>query len=145
MRAKNHKTSHYSDEIDQQILNLKCEHPAITDNEIGKAVGLSREAVTRRRNRRPYQEALVASHKVTLASLEKLFSKAIGELGNLIQDPDPRIRLMASSAILKQMPQLPIKAMCEQENSFKIGRADEAEELPQEIVYVSRWGNQEGT
>ena len=125
--------------MDQKILSLSLQTPSITDAEIGEQVGLSRSAVTKRKLREGYQNALDSNFRITQGSLQQLLSKAIHEIGALVDHPDPRIRLSASSVILKFMPEMPIAVERDSETkTFKIGWQDEPESA-EHIQYVASW------
>lgn len=99
-----HKTSQ-ADLIDKKILDLTSQNPKITDEEIGNELGLSREAVNRRKKRKGFQLLLQENLEVSKNNINNLVRKSLSELEYLLSDPDPRIRLTAVSLALKFMPE----------------------------------------
>lgn len=85
------------DEVDKGILGIVLQRPATTDREIGVLVGLSREAVNRRRNRPAFAKALQESQLDALTIIQSNQATAARTLGTLLADTDPRLRLSAAS------------------------------------------------
>lgn len=99
---KIHKTS--PDEKDLKIFELSINDPTITDKEIADQIGMTREAITKRKNREGYA-GLVNDARVSLNSrLREISHKAAIELEKLLSDPDPKIRILAISLALKYKP-----------------------------------------
>lgn len=101
--SSNHKTSQ-PDEIDCKILEILMNNPSLTDQEIGKEVGLSRESVSRRRYREGFQALLKGSFNNNLIALDFLYKKSISALDSLLGNPDPKVQLGAISLIQKFLP-----------------------------------------
>ena len=144
MNTKRHKTAQ-PDAIDWKIAELSVTNPSITDAQIGKEVGLSRGAVTRRRQRPAFQSIFDRSVKHAQANLMLLMEKAVSELGSCLNNPDPKIRLAAAVQILKQMPEMPQRTeQVRQKILVDLSWADEEpkekDALP-DVVYVSKWGS----
>ena len=139
--TKRHKRS--PDVVDLSILKVGLENPSFTDEEIAKEIGMSREAVNRRKKGMGYQAALHESAKTTEGSIQSLISKSVSELHNLVGDPDPRIRLSAIALVLRFMPCLPLaKENADEEIVFKIGWEDDHNSQQSDIVYKACWSNE---
>lgn len=110
---------------DHKILELSAQHPPLSDQEIGRIVGLSRSAIVRRKRRPEFQDAVKGSLRLAQDQLLGLMQRAVTEAGALLQDPDPRIRLAAASTILKFMPEPKIEtALSPQITTFTVGFAE---------------------
>lgn len=102
--AEQNRTERDNDSLDAcdlKIARTLIETPAITDDELGKLLGLSRQTINRRRNsdsvKRLLREALSISEK----EIRRLSSKALSRLEALLDHEDPRIILSACAALLK--------------------------------------------
>lgn len=104
-------------------------NPGMTDKQIGELVGLSREAVVRRRKRPGYNEVFSEACQSAQDNLKLLFNKAVLELGKALDDPDPKIRLLAASQVMKHLPEAPSKAPIQRKIVIDLSWADE-NELP---------------
>lgn len=85
------------DEVDRAILQIVISRPATIDREIGVLVGLSREAVNRRRNRPVFARALEEAQLDALTIIQRNQAHAARRLGQLTRSKDDRIALSAAS------------------------------------------------
>lgn len=85
------------DEVDRAILQIVISRPATIDREVGILVGLSREAVNRRRNRPVFAKALEEAQVSALEIITRNQAHAARKLGKLVGSADDRIALSAAS------------------------------------------------
>ncbi len=85
------------DEVDRAILQIVISRPATIDREVGVLVGLSREAVNRRRNRPVFAKALEEAQLDALTIIQRNQAHAARKLGQLTRSQDDRIALSAAS------------------------------------------------
>lgn len=85
------------DEVDRAILQIIIARPATIDREVGVLVGLSREAVNRRRNRPVFARALEEAQLDALTIIQRNQAHAARRLGQLARSSDDRIALSAAS------------------------------------------------
>lgn len=65
---------------------------------------MSRESVTRRKNRAGYQSLLEINAEKIHNKLSDVVNRSVNELEALLSDPDPKIRLGAAALALKFLP-----------------------------------------
>lgn len=99
--AQNATKRDTSDEIDRKLVALVVTDPTITDEELGRRVGLSRSAVNRRRSSQRLQTLFKEAIPVFDESLSLILRKAMQTANDLLSDPDPRIRATASLSLLR--------------------------------------------
>jgi len=120
------------DELDRQLARLLIESPGITDHEIATRFGLTRATANRRRRAEKVQRLVSEAIAIPAQEIRRLMLKGLSRLEYLIDNPDPRISLLASAQIVK----LGSKAI---ENSFLI--ENQVSNQNQRIVYTACWGN----
>lgn len=84
------------DAVDRQMLQLVLAQPSITDTQIGAVVGLGRQAVNKRRNRRAFERAVKNEQLDALAILQRNQPKAARVLGELLASKDEDIQFKAA-------------------------------------------------
>lgn len=89
------------DPTDFAIVRELLSDPTQTDDGIAKKIGLSRQTVNKRRNSKSVQEEIKAKMEISSKRVEAVASKAWARLEELLEHPDPRIKLSAASAIIK--------------------------------------------
>ena len=126
------KTKHdkIPDEVDQKLSILLIENPSATDLELSSILKLSRQTINKRRNSEAVQS--LVSNKIMIPTEEyrRLVFKGLKKLELLIDDPDPRIALVAASHLLKlAIPQIPQPLERKPQIVWNIGWGDEQVEL----------------
>lgn len=94
------------DPMDLQIATLLIENPSITDHDIAEKVGISRQTVNRRRNSPSVREFVFSVLSIPQREVRRVTAKALMRLEQLLDDPDPEIRLKATIALAKLTPRL---------------------------------------
>jgi DNA-binding Lrp family transcriptional regulator len=89
------------DEVDRSIAFYAIENPSITDEEIAQKLKLSRQTVNRRRRGAAVSAIVEKTLALPKRELRRVVVKSMSRLEALLDDPDPRIVLMASSQLLK--------------------------------------------
>lgn len=101
------------DAIDQRMLTLELKYPAITDLELGKAIGLSRRHTNNRRNQEKYKRARGECLQEPIDIIKSNLREAAKVLVESLHSSDERIRLSAaktiliSECIIKPKPDIP--------------------------------------
>ena len=88
------------DARDRGILQLLVDHPTMTSNEIGKALGISQPAISKRRNKPAFKKAyadLMSTTDELMARAQKMSAR---RLLTMIKDPDKKIALEAMKLAL---------------------------------------------
>lgn len=88
------------DARDRAILQLLVDHPESTNNEIGKAIGVSAPAISKRRNKPAFKKAyadLLSTTDELMARAQKMSAR---RLLTMIKDPDKKIALEAMKLAL---------------------------------------------
>lgn len=96
------------DETDVNILFYAQRYPGITNEQLGKLVGLAASNVSRRRNAPKYLARLEQMNATALKVVEDSVKKAAEKYVSLLDNEDPSIRervaskILTSAGILKQ-------------------------------------------
>lgn len=88
------------DQIDKLIIPILLEFPAITNEELGKQVGLSANAVVRRRKRPAFDKAWERAVEPVEDILRRSLAIAARKLLELTKSDDKRIALEAAKVLL---------------------------------------------
>jgi hypothetical protein len=136
------------DELDHKIFQLKITKPSITDSEIGKIVGLSRQNVNLRRNRVQFKERIEHFFKAPIDKVRAMVEDAIRVLGRSLLSEDEGIRLKAAKLILVSEGVIKEKLSIEgnSQQIIMISMPSENKELmigPKELV-EGNYGRQRG-
>ena len=91
------------DPIDRQIISNLIQEPGLTDKEVGQKVGLSRQAIVKRKAKERFQKLYLQRLNEIDDHTRSLVFKSLGTLNQLMDDPDPRIRLAAAIPVIKLM------------------------------------------
>jgi len=79
------------DEIDRRILNLKLQHPGMTDEEIGVILDLHRVSVCNRRTKPAWQAAYAEETRPAADLINAVAEKAAKRYIALLDCDDPRV------------------------------------------------------
>ena len=90
-----------SDHINQQIVKLLLTQPSITDAEIGKNLGVSRQTINKRRNSEAVRARLGDILSISEKRIRRLVALSLDQMETFLTDPDPRLRMASALAILK--------------------------------------------
>lgn len=91
------------DARDRMILQILVDHPDSTNNEIGKAIGVSNAAISKRRNKPAFKKAyadLMSTTDDLMARAQKMSAR---RLLTLIKDADKKIALEAMKLALSPL------------------------------------------
>jgi hypothetical protein len=120
-----------NDDLDQVLAQTILMRPAITDRQMAEELGLSRQAVNKRRNSKKVQSIIRAELQTSADEIQLLRKKSIRHLSLLMDHPDPRISLSAARAVF---------TVC--------GVAEEAgygeKAIRQSAVFTTSWGSGRG-
>lgn len=94
------------DEVDTRIAMLLIEAPTTTDQMIADMLGLTRQTVNRRRNSSGVQKRVKETLSIPERETRRLVAKAMRRLEALLDNPDPKIQLSVTLALLKLSPDL---------------------------------------
>jgi hypothetical protein len=89
------------DDLDQSIAAILIASPSMTDAELGDRVGLSRQAVNKRRNSASLKRLLNDQYAISTDNIKRLISKSLKTLEECLDSPDERIRLAAALPLIK--------------------------------------------
>ena len=101
-----HQISMSADSLVMRIASLLIETPSITDQEIADQVGLGRQAVNRRRNSEPVKQLIQSILSIPKREIRRITAKALHRLEQLLDDPNPEIRLNSTIALTRLAPNL---------------------------------------
>lgn len=87
---------------DHVLLDFVLSHPGATDSEIGKALGLSRVQICRRRNDSRFQQLVEAEFRASFDLLRTAHVKAIRKICAALDSADPKIMLRAAALVLER-------------------------------------------
>jgi hypothetical protein len=87
--------------VDAKIASLLIESPSMTDQEIASQVGISRQAVNRRKNAPAVQDLVRSVLAIPEREIRRLTAKALLRLEEMLDHEDPRIKLAATMALVK--------------------------------------------
>ena len=89
------------DEIDRKIAHSLIQHPGQTDQRLADDLGLSRRTISRRRNSLEVKTILGQVMSLPKEEIQSALLKAVRTVSDLLDHPDPRIKLGAVALIGK--------------------------------------------
>ena len=99
--TKSHKKKPGTDVLDRAIALNLIQRPGLTDEEIARELGVSRETVNRRKNMQSVTAIINHSLALPTKEIRRLMAKAFTKLEHHLDDPDPRVSLVAATQLLK--------------------------------------------
>ena len=87
--------------LDYKIALLLIENPSITDQEIGKVVGVCRQTANKHKNAPGVQKIIRETLSIPEKEIRRLTAKAMSRLETMLDDTDPKIRLSAALALIR--------------------------------------------
>jgi len=89
------------DEIDQKIVHILIQTPAITDQELANLIQISLRTISRRRNSESVKNLLKDRLSIPAHEIRRLVVKSLERLDQSLDSPDPRIRFSAAATVAK--------------------------------------------
>lgn len=89
------------DEIDALMIKTLISNPSITDAELGKIIGLGRQATNERRNKPFFKAAIMEYMKPAEEIIKDMQPEAARGLRKSINDSDARVRIQAQLGALR--------------------------------------------
>ena len=112
------------DARDRRILQLLVDHPEMTNNELGKAIGIGTLSISRRRNKPAFKKAYADLMSTTDELMARAQKMAARRLLTMIKDPDKKIAMEAIKLALGPLT-----------NKHQV-------DIKEEIVFQTRIGTQ---
>jgi len=94
------------DELDHKIVHFLIERPSISDRELGDELGIGRQTANRRRRSQRVQKRLIEILSLTEKRMRRVSVKAMRRIEDLLDDPNPKIRLDAAKSLIELGPSL---------------------------------------
>lgn len=101
MDEQNQTKSDTFDELDRAVARLVIENPSISDLQIAKQFGVTRQTVNRRRNSDAVKKLVAHALSLPTEEIKRLVAKSLCVLERHIGSKDPRISLTAIGQIMK--------------------------------------------
>jgi hypothetical protein len=97
------------DDVDKAILQLRLQHPGITDHQIADELGYSRSHVTRRQNKEGFKKAKAEYSRSAEQILKDAVKNAALKMAGLLQCKKPATERLAARDILVNAGVMKIK------------------------------------
>lgn len=120
------------DETDRLIASILVEMPSITDEDLSRRLGLSRQTTNRRRRSKTVQDLIAEAISLPSKELRRLIAKGMRRIEALLENSDPRVQLGAANCLIRLTS-----------DHFKHRIAEDMADEEGDITYVTHWGTTE--